>query len=214
MATVTHVDWPAINSLLELQSPHHAGWLSSRLEDHQGSTLTVSAPSTPTIPTLFSDIGEQVVLQWTTHRGVCHVVGTVVAVERTPLPLWIVHANKEPALHQRRNFARLAVALPIVLVNAEGEQTRVTTMDFSEGGMSCALPPDETVLAGDRFEAFVVVDDWLFMTTAVVVRSHVNTGKAMTASFRFEGLQRRDADRVRHFIFNEQLRRRALDRSR
>lgn len=214
MTTVTHVSWPAINSLLELQSPHYAGWLSSRLEDLRDSTLTISAPSTPTIPTLFSDIGKPVVLQWTTSRGVCDVLGTVVAVERTPLPLWIVHADKEPSLHQRRNFARLAVALPIVLVDAEGRQTRVTTMDFSEGGMSCALPPDEPVLAGDRLEAFVVVGDRLFMTTAVVVRSHVSAGKGITASFRFEGLQRRDADRVRHFIFNEQLRRRALDRSR
>lgn len=208
MMTATPVDWPAINALLELLSPHYGEWLSSRLEDVQDANLVVSAPSTPTIPILFSDVGEPVVIQWTTHRGICDVTGTVVAVERKPLPLWFVRADKKPTLHQRRQFARLAVTLPIVLVDAEGRQMRVVTVDFSEGGMSCALPAGESVHPGDRLEAFILVD-LLFSTTAVVVRNQTSANGVTTASFRFEGLDRRDADRVRRFIFSEQLRRRA-----
>lgn len=214
MSILTKIEWPTINTILELLTPHHPDWLASRLEDINDSILTVAAPSTLSIPVLYSNVGEPVTIQWIHHRGLCDVMGTVLATERDPLPLWIIKANGEPTLHQRRSFARLAVTLPVVIASENGPKNIVTTLDISEGGMSCVLGGSESIQPGDRVETIVSVDNKPFRTIAVVVRTAVDSKGQPIGSFRFDDLSPRDADRVRRFIFNEQLRLRSLDRTR
>ncbi len=211
MADGNSIEWPTVNTLIEMLSPHHSDWLSSRIEDIHDGVLTVAAPSTPTIPILFSDLNKPVTVQWIHHRGLCDVLGTVTAIERTPLPLWTIRADSKPTLHQRRSFARLSITLPVVL-DREGLKNTSVTLDISEGGMNCILPEGESLQMGDRIETMVAIDDEPFRTVAVVVRTAVDNTGHLTASFRFDDLRSKDADRVRHFIFNEQLRRRALER--
>lgn len=205
------IEWPMVNTLIEMLSPHHSDWLSSRIEDIRDGVLTVAAPSTPTIPILFSDLNKPVTVQWLHPRGLCDTSGTVTAIERNPLPLWIIRADTEPTLHQRRSFARLTVTLPVVL-DREGHKNTSVTLDISEGGMNCILPEGESLQMGDRIETIVAIDDEPFRTIAVVVRTAVDSVGHVTAGFRFDDLRNKDADRIRHFIFNEQLRRRALER--
>lgn len=214
MTILTKIEWPTINTILELLTPHHPDWLASRLEDINDSILTVSAPSTLSIPVLYSNVGEPVTIQWIHQRGLCDVMGTVLATEREPLPLWIIKANGKPTLHQRRSFARLSVTFPVVLASKNGPANMVTTLDISEGGMSCVLGDSESIQPGDRVQAVVSVDNESFRTIAVVIRTAVDSNGQSIACFRFDDLNPRDADRVRRFIFNEQLRLRSIDRTR
>lgn len=211
---MTTIDWPSINSLLQLQCAHVTETLSTRLEDRQGHVLHLSAPSTHNIPTLFADIGSSVVITWLTSRGTGEITANVVATERKPLPLWIVRANGEPILHQRRNFARLSVSLPVALTDAAGKTTVTTTEDISEGGMNCLVPSDDSLLTGSPVEIELTIDDHALEANAIVVRTRVVSNMQADVSLRFEGIHQRDQDRIRQFIFTEQLRTRALDRSR
>lgn len=206
------VAWPEINTLLRLESHHVEEQLTSRLEDHHDFTLHLSAPSTLSIPVLFADLDSQVLIQWTTARGVCEVMATVTEIRRSPLPLWIVTAHHEPILHQRRNFARLTVSVPVVFEDAAGKRTATITADLSEGGMRCIVAPEESLLPGAPVEIEMYLGEHRLVTHAVVVRTKSISNGLCAISMQFEGISQSEQDRIRQFIFAEQLRSRALYR--
>lgn len=205
--------WPGIRTPVELLSHHWPDWLPSRVEDLDNKRMVVAAPTTPTIPFLMPDPGDSVKVHWVSHRGICELSARVDLCKRAPMPVWVVTATSEPTLHQRRRFARISVTLPVALAVGGSENETTTTLNIGEGGMTCILAHDQSLTPGDMAEVIVNLDDEAFYTRAMCLRTDANeTGRA-TASFQFEQLEPHQADRIRRFIFQEELRRRAQGRN-
>lgn len=205
--------WPGVRTPVELLTHHWPDWLPSRIEDLDHKRMVVAAPTTPTIPFLLPDPGDSVKLQWLSARGPCEFSALVESCRRGTVPAWIITATSAPSLHQRRRFARIMITLPVAFAISGSESDTSTTLNISEGGMTCAIPRDRVLVPGDFAEAIVNLDGDPFYARAVCLRTETNEAGRLTASFQFEQLEPQQADRIRRFIFQEELRRRAGGRS-
>ncbi len=204
--------WPAIRTRVTLLSHHWPDWLESRIEDLDDHRLIVAAPSTPTIPFLMPDLGDLIKVHWISHRGICELSGKVDVCKRSPMPTWEITVTSQPTIHQRRRFARIPVMLPVTLTIGECGIETSNTINIGEGGMTCVIGHNQTLAPGDNIEVIVNIDGEAFRAQAVCLRNESNEIGSHSASFRFDQLEPNQADRIRRFIFNEELQRRAQGR--
>jgi hypothetical protein len=205
--------WPGVNSHLEISGPWWPDWLPSRVEGRDGHELVIAAPTTPRDGLLLAQPGDSLRLQWTlADRGLGTTEGTVVASRLNPLPVWRVQCV-EPELHQRREYARLPITLTVILGSGERGQ-ELSSIDLSEGGMRCLTPASMRLNLGDLIEAEVDFEGPPIRIVAEVVRI-IETGELgmLDIGLRFLDLPERDGERIRKFIFQQQARQRAMERS-
>lgn len=203
--------WPGIRTPVEVLTHHWPEWLHSRIEDLGAHHLLVAAPTTPTIPVLMADPGDLVKVQWVCNRGLCELEARVDGCKRGPLPAWVLIATSEPKLHQRRRYARIAVALPLT-ITVDGSESvhETTTINIGEGGMTCTLGADQHIEPGETAEVIAEIDGTAFSAQAFCLRTTVDSESGISAaSFRFEQLDLNQADRLRRYIFHEEMRRRS-----
>jgi hypothetical protein len=162
---------PDLNTLVDLA--HEGTEYLSRVEGVVGSTIAVAAPLNGTLEP--PEIGAPIALRWSAGARGRWVAGTSLLSIRRPkgkgLAYWNLQLDREPELHQRRQFARGGGGVPILLENSWSGALSGELTDISEGGLRCRFPyanlrPGETVavdvpLGPDR----LLVNGWVLRVT-------------------------------------------------
>jgi PilZ domain len=196
--------WPEVNQRIEIFGSGWGTWLPSRVEDHRGSVLVVAVPQDPDELRPVDRPTDWVALRWTGPRGVGMVEATVSAATRTGLvPTWELVGRGQPALFQRRRYARVPVVLPGRVVSRRGAWG-LTILDVAEGGIRCLASQLVPFDPGEAVEVSFDIDGWSLTAAGEVVRWGLAPG-GVTIVFRFTDLLRADADRLRRFVFRQEL---------
>jgi hypothetical protein len=196
--------WPGVNQRVEIFGSAWGTWLASRVEDRRGNRLMVAIPQNPDEPRPLSRPDHWIALRWTTLRGIGMVEAGVTAVTRAGIvPTWELQGRGEPALFQRRRFARVPVVLPGRAVGRRGAWG-LTILDVAEGGIRCLASQVAPFDPGEPVEVSFDVDGMLLTARSEVVRWDLAPG-GVTIVFRFTELPRGDADRLRRFVFRQEL---------
>src|SRR5207244_12782976 len=145
-----------------------------------------------------------VALRWTNPRGIGMVEATVTAATRAGIvPTWELVGRGQPALFQRRRYARVPVVLPGRAVSRRGPWG-LTILDVAEGGIRCLASQLVPFDPGEAVEVSFDVDGLALSTRAEVVRWGLAPG-GVTIVFRFTDLPRGEADRLRRSGFRQAL---------
>jgi hypothetical protein len=196
--------WPDVNQRLEVFGSAWGVWLPSRVEDRRGDRLVIAVPQDPDGSGVVRRPAEWVALRWANPRGIGMLEATVTAVTRAGIvPTWELVGRGEPVLFQRRRHARVPVMLPGRAVSRRGVWG-LTILDLAEGGIRCLAPEVAPFDPGEAVEVSFDVDGLLLTTRADVVRWGLAPG-GVNIVFRFTELPRGDADRLRRFVFRQEL---------
>jgi len=196
--------WPEVNQRVELFGSAWGAWLPSRVEDRRGVRLLVAVPDAPDGAQPLRRPTDWVALRWTSPRGIGMVEAGVTAVTRAGIvPAWELVGRGEPALFQRRRYARVPVVLPGRAVGRRGAWG-LTILDVAEGGIRCLASQPVPFDPGEAVEVSFHVDGRGLSARAEVVRWGVAPG-GVTIVFRFTDLPRGDADLLRRFVFRREL---------
>ena len=196
--------WPEVNQRVEIFASAWGDWLASRVEDRRGNCLVVAVPQDPDAARPIALPASFVALRWTLDRGVGMLEATVAVASRSGIvPTWELVGRGEPALFQRRRYARVPVVLPGRAVGRRGAWG-LTILDVAEGGIRCLAPQRAPFDPGEPIEVSFDIGGQLLTIRAEVVRWAVAPG-GVTVVFRFVDLPRGDADRLRRFVFRQEL---------
>jgi len=195
--------WPEVNQRVEIFGSAWGAWLLSRVEDRRGDRLVVAVPNDPAEPRPVRRPTDWVALRWTNPRGIGMVEATVTAATRAGIvPTWELVGRGQPALFQRRRYARVPVVLPGRAVGRRGAWG-LTILDVAEGGIRCLASQPAPFDPGETVEVSFDIDGGLTARTEVVRWGPAPGG--VTIVFRFTDLPRADADRLRRFVFRQEL---------
>ena len=187
--------WPEVNQRVEIFGSAWGAWLLSRVEDRRGDRLVVAVPNDPAEPRPVRRPTDWVALRWTNPRGIGMVEATVTAATRAGIvPTWELVGRGQPALFQRRRYARVPVVLPGRAVGRRGAWG-LTILDVAEGGIRCLASQPAPFDPGETVEVSFDIDGGLTARTEVVRWGPAPGG--VTIVFRFTDLPRADADRLR-----------------
>ena len=196
--------WPEVNQRVEIFASAWGSWLPSRVEDRRSDRLVVAVPQDPVELRPISRPDEWLALRWTSPRGIGMVEATVVRATRAGIvPTWELVGRSQPALFQRRRYARVPVVLPGRAVGRRGAWG-LTILDVAEGGIRCLASQVAPFDPGEAVEVSFDIDGLLLAARAEVVRWGLAPG-GVTIVFRFTDLPRSDADRLRRFVFRQEL---------
>jgi c-di-GMP-binding flagellar brake protein YcgR len=194
--------WPGVNQRIEVFGSAWGTWLPSRVEDRRGDCLVIAVPHDVDGPV--PRPADWLALRWADPRGIGMVETTVTAVTRAGIvPTWELVGRAEPVLFQRRRYARVPVVLPGRAVGRRGAWG-LTVLDVAEGGIRCLASQVAPFDPGEAVEVSFDADGWLLTTRAEVVRWGLAPG-GVNIVFRFTALPRGDADRLRRFVFRQEL---------
>jgi hypothetical protein len=195
--------WPDVNQRVEIFGSAWGTWLPSRVEDRRGSRLAVAVPQDPLECRALSRPADVVALRWTSPRGIGMLEAHVLAATRAGIvPTWELVGRADPALFQRRRYARVPVVLPARATGRRGAWG-LTILDVAEGGIRGVAPQVVPFDPGERVEVAFDVDGPLIARAEVVRWSLAPAG--VNVVFRFLDLPRTDADRLRRFVFRQEL---------
>lgn len=192
---------------------------TSRIEHRDGASLVVVAPTLGPGEPLDAAPGTPIVLGWATEAGYLEADGVLTGHSVDVVLTWEVDANRVRR-QQRRAAFRLRVALPVAVLpdTSDGRLVAVAetpsqgrTRDLSEVGLRCVLPEELTPEVGDQVIVSVQLpgESEPVTSRAEVVRvSEAHRGE-VEAGLAFAEVDVERADRVRRFVFAEQLERRA-----
>ena len=196
--------WPEVNQRVEIFSSAWGQWLLSRIEDRRADRLVVAVPQDPAETRPLQRPSDWVALRWTLARGVGMLEATVVAASRAGIvPTWELIGRGQPALFQRRRYARVPVILPARVADRRGAWS-LTILDLAEGGIRCLASARAPFDPGEPVEVSFDVDGVELTVRSEVVRWDLAPG-GVTVVFRFLDLPRADADRLRRFVFRSEL---------
>jgi hypothetical protein len=196
--------WPEVNQRIEIFASAWGSWLPSRVEDRRGDRLVVAVPQDPAGLLPVGHPHEWVALRWTTPRGIGMVEAAVVRATRAGIvPAWEMAGRGQPALFQRRRYARVPVVLPGRAAGRRGAWG-VTILDVAEGGIRCLASQVAPFDPGEPVEVSFDIGGLPLSARAEVVRWGLAPG-GVTIVFRFTDLPRSDADRLRRFVFRQEL---------
>ena len=196
--------WPEVNQRVEIFASAWGDWLPSRVEDQRRDRLVVAVPQDPAELRPVHRPEEWVALRWTSPRGIGMVEATVERATRTGIvPTWELAGRGEPAVFQRRRYARVPVVLPGRALARRGAWG-LTILDVAEGGIRCLASQVAPFDPGEPVEVSFDIDGMPLTARAEVVRWGLAPG-GVTIVFRFTDLPRSDADRLRRFVFRQEL---------
>ena len=196
--------WPNVNERVEIFASEWGTWLPSRVEDRRGDRLIIAIPQDPDELRPIDRPAAWVAARWTCPRGIGMLEASVLAVTRAGIvPAWELLGRGEPALFQRRRYARVPVVLPGRAVGRRGAWG-LTILDVAEGGIRCLAPQMAPFDPGEAVELSFDVGGTQLTTCGEVVRWGLAPG-GVTIVFRFIELPRNDADRLRRFVFRQEL---------
>lgn len=194
--------WPDVNQRVEIFGSPWGVWLPSRVEDRRDARLVVAAPQDPPEHHTLPPAGV-VALRWTTDRGIGMVEATVGAATWAGIvPTWELAGQGDPALFQRRRYARVPVVLPARATGRCGAWV-LTILDVAEGGIRAVAPQVVPFEPGEPVEVAFDAGGPLTARSEVVRWSPAPAG--VDIALRFLDLPRTVADRLRRFVFRQEL---------
>jgi c-di-GMP-binding flagellar brake protein YcgR len=198
--------WPEVNQRIEIFGSAWGAWLPSRVEDRRAERLTVAVPEATDAHRPVAPPADAVALRWTDTRGIGMVEARVGRVTRAGVvAAWELVAGGHPVLFQRRRYARVPVVMSARVTGLQRRRTwAVTILDLAEGGLRCLAPPTAPFDPAEPVRLSFDVDGASFATRAQAVRFELAPGGVLVA-FRFDELPRSEADRLRRFVFRQEL---------
>jgi c-di-GMP-binding flagellar brake protein YcgR len=202
-------DLLSVNALVAVRLAEHDTEYSSRIEDIDGDTLIVAAPPGANAALLAS--GERdVELSWVTPRGRHEQLCALLEhINNGGLKQWRLRPTGTAKLIQRRRYVRVPAALAVLLV-MPGEVLTATTVDVSEGGFRVRMPKCE-IAAETPVGIQVNMGDSQLELRGIVLRTMEAEHRQTEAVLSFEPTDK-ESDAIRRFVFQMQLRARAMVR--
>ncbi len=210
---------PGVGTVVEVAQRDTGVRRRSRVEHAQAMQVWVVAPLRPAGEAWPLEPGTPLELTWATERGVRTAHGALDRVEQDTVAVWVMSVARVEET-QRREAYRLDLALPMQ-VSGAGFTVPGSLRDLSETGLRVRLAASTGLQLGD--EVRVAVDlgtEGPVDHAARVVRVRTGTPGGELAhdelelGLRLLELDLDDVERLRRFVFEEQLRRRRRDGSR
>jgi c-di-GMP-binding flagellar brake protein YcgR len=196
---------PSVNTSVRLSRegwPHAA---RTRVEDVTAQEIVVARPERAGPSLVAADVGDTLLLAWTSEDAMYEVPVTLVTAGDTHPPTWALRPLGPVRRQQRRASFRLEVRLSATLGTDAAAAGLAQVSDLSEGGLRC-MPPDGPAFAeGDQVWVRLTLPDEEITLDATVVR----VGHTGELGINFVRPPETAADRIRKFLFSEQIARRA-----
>ncbi len=115
----------------------------SRIEDITANSMSIAMPMSKGYPVMLQR-GEVFFGRTVVNGLAFEFTSSLLSRELTPLPIWVIAAPYNIKKFQQRAFVRVDVALPVQIMNMEGDQVVETpviqaiTKDISGGGAQIA----------------------------------------------------------------------------
>lgn len=205
---------PAVNRHVDVRTVSSDDPRPTRVEDARPGAVVISRPTDAAGHPLRASPGEELVLRWTSESGLHEVTGVLQEVVDDPVPCWVVGARSLGPVVQRREGFRLPVRLPLTLrARSDGAATvEGTVCDLSEGGLGLRVPARAPLESGMAVEVVFMLDDGDVTAAAVLVRLGPPVDGERAGGARFDEPGDELATRIRRYVLQEQIRRRALVR--
>jgi c-di-GMP-binding flagellar brake protein YcgR len=201
--------WPQVNDRVSLRLECCAHDMAARVEDTDGNRLTLAAPLHH-CETGQPGPGRRARLHWLTTHAVMELTAVLVETRGHPLPVWVVEGTGAPERVQRRRYVRVPTQPLPVLLRAGGRQVSAWLLDLSEGGLRCTCSEPVELAPGERLVAWIKLgqDGPNFALSAEVVRVTTGADQRRTIACSFVDVPTESADRLRQYVFDQQLRER------
>lgn len=134
---------PRVNTLARVEIRGAAAPLPSRVEDLDGSQVTIAAPDWPGR----DPVGTVVTLSWACDLGLLAVSAVVARVVTQPVQMWVLRTEGRPRVVQARAHERVALTLPVTIDVVDrwpAVRFVAETLDLARGGLR--LHTEEWVL--------------------------------------------------------------------
>jgi c-di-GMP-binding flagellar brake protein YcgR len=166
--------------------------------------------ATPKVPGTLEPVvgmpGELIMVNWVTDRGSIELDCQLGQASRHTVFSWLLRARGEPIVRQRRRYVRADVRMPATVVPQVGDQpVEGWVVDLSEGGVRLQTEGKD-FYAGHRALLQMEIEGEEVFVQGEVLRVLPDRNGHDTVVFKFVDLHRRDADRIRRFVFGAQLR--------
>lgn len=194
---------PTAPVLVRVAQPNSTEY-PSRVEEIDADTFIIGAPAGANAALLASG-SREVELSWLSPRG-RHEQLCLLVEHNTSAKQWRLRPLRRPVLIQRRRYVRVTASVP-VRVYLDGVDTPGTTVDVSEAGFRVRLPRRmiselaRTTVQAAMGGAQVAIPGYVLRSTDVLI----DQTEAVIA-FQADG---GDAEAIRRFVLNTQLRARA-----
>ena len=153
--------------------------------------------------------GTPLFVGWPTEIGFLQATCTLRGRGEEAIATWVLDVVRVER-QQRRCSYRLELSAPVTL-RSPGGVVQGRTCDVSEGGLRCSQPrrsaPDLGATVGLELP---LPDEPPVVARATVVRRDDTSAAQVELGLRFVVIDAEDVERLRLFIFEEQLRRRAV----
>jgi hypothetical protein len=126
----------------------------SRLEEVDGTTLSLAAPLETTGPDVPRP-GQQLDVFWALSRARVIVPCRLIEVVESAPYRWILESIGPPRRSNRREYVRGGGGGPVRLAAGEDESVVGRLLDISEGGLRCWLPEAPPIGTGGKMQASV-----------------------------------------------------------
>ncbi|MFA9445517.1 PilZ domain-containing protein [Egicoccus sp. AB-alg6-2] len=183
----------------------------SQVDDQQGATLVVLAPSRPKGPPILPDVGRAVTVGWPTPVGYLEAEAVLTATTDGKFATWTLEVSRS-ALSQRRSAYRLDARLQVTLATEAYGALTAVSRNIAEGGVACELPGRQDFEVGERMHVSVHLPEIEVASRGRVVRSAAMVPDGSEVVLAFEDLPEESAEPLRQFVFEQQLARRAIER--
>lgn len=202
------VPGPAVNTAVTVDV---AGWrepLPTRVEELDDSVVVADPLSGEDDHD--PSLGTSVRISWQSDRGPSEMPAILAGKELRTVPLWRLQPDGPPVISQRRLHVRVGALLPVVLHSVQ-ETLVGHLVDLSEGGLRAVCRTRASVSIGERLTIRFDVDGQQVVVhgSAVEVDSHVDR---TCVRCRFVDLLPHQADVIRRFLFDRQVRERRMRR--
>lgn len=219
-AAASRLPLPAVGAIVGVIRVEGDRTWRTRVEGTEELTICVVAPLRPAGESFAFGPAEPLQVVWANDRGVLVASGTLRAIEHDVVDLWVIDVLQVER-SQRREAFRLPLTAPIV-VGGWGQTSAGETRDLSETGLRCRLPARSAPAPGDAVEATLELPEQpsLVLAGAVAHRDEVtrplseriatnSPAPEVELGIAFVGLDAAVTERLRRFVFDEQLRRRS-----
>ena len=205
----SRADLLSINALVSVRLAEHDIEYPSRIEDVEENSVIAAAPPGANAALLATG-ARDVELSWVTPRGRYEQRCSLIEhLNNGALKQWRLQPSGEAKLIQRRRFVRVPAALAVLLV-LPGDVMAATTVDVSEGGFRVRMARCE-IPALTNVGIQVNIGDSQLELRGIVLRTRDAERRQTEAVLSFEPTDK-EADAIRRFVFQMQLRARAVVR--
>jgi len=180
----------------------------SRVEDQRAAQLVLVAPTRPMGPPILPDPGRTVVVGWPSELGYLEAEAELTATSDADIATWTVSVRRS-ALSQRRAAFRLDTRLAVQLGEHEPDELTATTRNLSEGGLACEVAGRAALETGTRVAMRLELPDGEVDVGGRVVRAVALVPEGLEVGVAFENVDTSVVERLRQYVFEEQLSRRA-----